>query len=320
MHGHAMRMVLLACVLAGADAGASDAVKLVNPGFEDVGKDKTPTGWVVAEGRAAQWVTEESSHNGRRAGRVVGDGSARALRQILASPATRIYTASGWFRGRGVKVDKAKDDYARFYFHILYKDRPYSDTTHAWVDLPAGTFDWRRVAVQLVPQTQWPIEAIRMTVAARFSGGTLDFDDVDLRPGKPRGGAVALAWTRHAEAVILSDMGQIRPTWALTARARRGHWKLIGYEAGGITGRLIWASAETDAPPVTLRLGVRGWHAIFLGLTDPAGLGCKVWVKLGRDPAPVARVRTVGHIEDVFFKVTEEEDLGQIVKALEETL
>jgi len=315
VHGHAMRTVLLACVLAGANAGASDAVKLVNPGLEDVGKDKTPIGWVVAEGRAAQWVTEESPHNGRRAGRVVGDGSAGALRQAVASPATRIYTASGWFRGRGVKIDKAKDDYARFYFHILYKDRPYSDTTHAWVDLPVGTYDWRRVAVQLVPQTQWPIDAIRMTVAARFSDGTLDFDDVDLRLSKPRGGAVALAWTRHAEGVMLSDMGQIRPTWALTARARRGHWKLIDYEAGGITGKLIWASAETNAPPVTLGLGVRGWHAIFLGLTDPAGLGCKVWVKLGRDPAPVARVRTTGHIEDVFFKVANlKDDVLQIAQ------
>ncbi len=288
-----------------AAARGAEAVGLLNPGFEDVTKEDKPVGWTCAEGRPAVSLTDNRPHNGSRALRITGNGQAAAWRQEVASPATRIYTGSGWFRGRNVKVDKTKNDYARFYFHILYKDRPYADTTHAWVDLPVGTYEWQRVAVRLVPSTRWPIQAIRVTVPARFSQGTIDVDDLNLSPSASRIGALALEWSNWAKATVISDLGQCQPASALTSRAKHGHWKLIPYETAGLQGKLIWASAETNAPPLTLPLSVRGWHAIFLGLTDPSGLGCKAWVKLGRDLAAVPRTRGGGQIEDVFFKVAD---------------
>ncbi len=292
-------------VLLPASATPAQDIELINSGFESLTEKNTPTGWNIVQGTAPIGITTEDPHGGQRCGRISGDGKPRAWRQKLSSPSTRIYSATGWFRAKNVRIDKRDDDYARFYFHILYKDRPYSDSTHVYADLPPGTYDWRRFAVRLVPKTAWPTEEIWVTVAARFSGGTLDFDDITFGPAEPHAGAVALEWANHAKATVITDMGKCRPASALTSASKRGQWRLIAYEAEQYKGRLIWASAETGAPQVALALPVEGWHAIYVGLTDPSSLGCKAWLKIGRDPAPVPRSRSAGQIEEVLFKVAD---------------
>jgi len=109
-------------------------------------------------------VVDESPHSGRRVGRIVGDNRQHAWRQTLEHPATRLYEASGWFRAKGAKADPNPDGFARFYFHILYRDRPYSEATHVWTDIPLGTYDWRRLTVRLTPKTEWPVGQIWVTV------------------------------------------------------------------------------------------------------------------------------------------------------------
>ena len=252
-------------------------------------------------------MTDEAPHTGGHAGRIAGDGRLRAWRQEVPNPATAIYEATGWFRARGLTIQPKAgvDQFARFYFHILYKDRPYSDATHVFADIPPGTYDWRRIAVRLVPQVQWPIEKIRVTVAAQASAGTLDFDDLSLGPAPFRGGAAAMEWTNGMKPIVLSDMSQCEPSACLSPLAKRGHWKVITYEAAGFPGKMIWASAEAKAPPIALPLNANGWHAIYVGIADPAYLGSKALLRLTSDAAFVPRSHTAGQIEEVFFKVAD---------------
>ncbi|MBM4044699.1 MAG: hypothetical protein FJ279_06255 [Planctomycetes bacterium] len=280
---------------------------LKNGGFEGVSSDGSPVGWILADGHKAGALTEEQPHGGQRAGRITADGQARAWRQEVPGPATRLYTATGWFRAQGVKMAATRPDeeYARFYFHILYKDRPYSDTTHAYVDIPTGTYDWKPIAVRLVPQTQWPIDKIRVTVATRLSAGTLDFDDLALTVALPRGGSAAMEWANGLKPILLTDMARCQPSEALSPTAKRGRWKVIEYETGAMKGKMLWASVEANAPPLTLPLDVRGWHAIYVGLADPASLGCKALLRLTSDPAFVPRGRSAGQIEETFLKVAD---------------
>lgn len=270
---------------------------LRNPGFE-AQTDGVPEGWKWTD---AATLVDEAPHSGERCARLVAGAPDRLVRQVVPEPETRLYTASGWFRGRDLRLDGG---YLRFYFHILYRDRPYADTTHAYVDLPTGSYEWRRIAVRLVPRTEWPVAEIWCSVAATLAGGSLDFDDLAIEPSSGERG-VAVGWSNGARPRVLTDLSTARPAEALSPTLRRGCWQTIGYAAGGREGTLLWAAAETAAPPVTIPLGAEGWHAVFLGLADPASLGCLVEVKLSGDAATVPRAVTAGAIEEVLFKVAD---------------
>ena len=287
-----------------ATAGGEEAM-VENGGFEHLSPDGKPRPWYAPGGFAAGELTAEVPRTAARAGRIVGDGKQKAWRQDVLGVGHRVYAASGWFRAKGVRIDGSAKDFARFYFHILYKDRPYSDTTHVFKDIPAGSYDWRRLVVRLVPRTDLPVDKIWVTVAAKMSAGTLDFDDLTLRPAQHSGGAAAMEWSQADRAVVLSDMGQAKPQSALTTKAKSGHWKVISYEMGKVAGSMVWASDETGAPELTLRMGAQGWHAVYLGLAAPSGLARQALVRLSRDPAFVPRCRVAGQIEEVFFKVAD---------------
>ena len=238
--------------------------------------------------------------------RLTGDGRKAGWKQEVPGLPTRCYQASGWFRASNLQINSAEGkEYARFYFHILYQDRPYADATHAYADLPGGTCDWKRVSVRLVPRAEWPIEKIRVTVGGCFSGGTLDCDELSLRPAPLRSGAFATEWHNGYTPVTLPDMGRCSPAASLSATAAKGRWQLFDYEAGGIKGRMIWASDEANAPALTLPLNAQGWHAVFVGLADPSSLGGHALLRLTSDAAYVPRSRTAGQIEEVFFKVAD---------------
>lgn len=299
---HRLVWVLGVMLMVGAAADA----QLVNGGFETVAADGKPTGWGTAAPFQAAGLTTDQPHGGERAARLVGDGVGHAWRQEVPALPTRVYRASGWFRARDVKLDPgASKDFARFYFHIHYQGRPYADASQVYLDLPVGTYDWRRLAVRLVPQAQWPIEKIWVTVVGQFRSGTLDCDDLELTPVTGGTGASALEWTNGARPVLLTDMSRCTPGTALTRDTRLKQWRVLDYEAGNLSGKLVWAPAESQVPELTLPLGVTGWHAVYVGLVDPAYLGCQALLRLTRDPAPVPRARTTGVLEEALFKVAD---------------
>lgn len=74
-------------------------------------------------------------------------------------------------------------------------------------------------------------------------------------------------WTRAGEAVLLTDLSQVAPASALvTDKRRKGKWKVIPYKTASFSGQSLSAYAYTDAPIVSLPLGVSGWHAVYIGV------------------------------------------------------
>ena len=88
----------------------------------------------------------------------------------------------------------------------------------------------------------------------------------------------------HSKAIYLSDLSGCIPSLALSNEHRKYHWQVVPYEAEGISGNLLIAGPETEAPPVTLPLAVSGWYAIFLGLWSN-WTPTRLRVKLTSDPA-----------------------------------
>lgn len=66
--------------------------------------------------------------------------------------------------------------------------------------------------------------------------------------------------------IIIADLNRCTPATALSPTPRIGYWHTLPYEAEGISGAMILAGPECNAPPLTLPLGVQGWHAIHLGV------------------------------------------------------
>ncbi len=117
-------------------------------------------------------------------------------------------------------------------------------------------------------------------------------------------------WANAKRGVMLADMSKCESASALSATMKRRHWKTIPYELiGGQKGVMIWASQETNAPPVRVRLGVKGWYAIYVGVFSGAETPSLAWIKLSTDPAPVSRQNSntdyYGNVQDAFFKVAE---------------
>lgn len=65
---------------------------------------------------------------------------------------------------------------------------------------------------------------------------------------------------------IIADLQRCTPATALSDIPSKNHWQAIPYEAEGISGTMLIAGVECNAPTLTLPLGVQGWHAIHLGI------------------------------------------------------
>ena len=68
-----------------------------------------------------------------------------------------------------------------------------------------------------------------------------------------------------AEPIYMSDMDRCRPGSALSPDAMRGRWRMLDYETDTLSGVMLMAGSETDAPEITYALRVSGWHAISIG-------------------------------------------------------
>ena len=99
----------------------------------------------------------------------------------------------------------------------------------------------------------------------------------------------------HSKAVYITDMGACTPAAALSAEHRKYRWQTVPYEAEGVSGTMIYSGPETDTPPVTLPLGVSGWHAVFLGLYSNIHMREAQGAPHRRPRLHMVRARGVGH-------------------------
>ena len=75
----------------------------------------------------------------------------------------------------------------------------------------------------------------------------------------------------HSRAVYVTDLSVCTPAAALSVRRQKYHWQTISYETEEFSGVMLSTGPETEAPEVTLPLGVTGWHAVFIGLWGTEG-------------------------------------------------
>ncbi len=286
---------VLLCLLVAAAAAQQDTA-LPNGDFEQVGADGVPSEWKAFGPR--NWeLSPEAAHGGQVGLRMRVCDRQQWLRQQRPGLPPRTCLVSGWFKANAVACGPAKEEHIRLYVHLLYEGRPYSDGLQAYRDIPAGTYDWRRFAVRVVPNPAWKASELWVTVTGQFHAGELSVDDIAVSTPAGAGGASVLDWENGAKPIVVTDMSQCQPATALADHRAKGKWKVLDYESGPYTGKLISANYESGAPPVALPLPVKGWHAIYVGVLEG-----RARLKLASDPAYVGRVRSQGPLEEVFFK------------------
>ena len=215
----------------------------------------------------------------------------------------------GWFRADGIQLGEG--GYLRLYIHVLYKGLPYAEHSHYLVNLPPGTWEWRRFQTPVQPKPGLTPAAMWVTIATRFVEGELRADDLAIVPLDSY--QDARRWRLAGEGVRLSDMSRVQPGSALSDVRKRSHWKVLEYETQDFAGKCLAAMPDTHAPEVVLPLGRSGWHAIYVGLGGVGrfafGQESSVRLKLTGDRTFVPRAYSGGHddIDEVFFKCA---DLG----------
>ncbi|MCI0624892.1 MAG: family 10 glycosylhydrolase [Acidobacteria bacterium] len=98
----------------------------------------------------------------------------------------------------------------------------------------------------------------------------------------------------------VTDLGVAQPGTAISKESRKGQWRLVNYEAkvgpNSKKGSMLMCGPETQAPPVSIPLKAKGWHAVYVGLKTYLGIGepNTIKLKLKSDPCYVlASVETV---------------------------
>ena len=83
-----------------------------------------------------------------------------------------------------------------------------------------------------------------------------------------------------ARPIYITDLDRCGPAAALSPEPDQGRWRMIPYEADGISGVMLLAAPETGAPEITYPLAVSGWHAVSVGAFDGYPVGSTVQVRL----------------------------------------
>ena len=83
--------------------------------------------------------------------------------------------------------------------------------------------------------------------------------------GAPTLDRIADRWL-SSEPIHLTHLDRVQPASAVAKSPRPRCWRTLPYAAEGLSGVMLLAGPETAAPDATLKLGVRGWQAISLGV------------------------------------------------------
>lgn len=99
----------------------------------------------------------------------------------------------------------------------------------------------------------------------------------------------ASQWQQATRAVMMTDMTRCTPADAFSNRRAHAKWKVFEYETSDFSGKCLSVGRESSAPDLTLKLGKRGWHAVYVGLSTITDLvrpaKNQLEVKLSSDPA-----------------------------------
>ncbi len=171
-------------LLADTAIGAAEKSQnlLVNSDFEQTSSTNrgAPAYWTdAASPDTVGLELTDDAYSQNRAVKLVADNKHHMWRQDVIAPRDRAWTLSGWVKAKGATL--GKDDYARLYCHVIYKNQPYSTATHFSVDIPPGTYDWKKFSVHgMAGRDQDTIEKLHISVTGKLGGGALYVDSVEL--------------------------------------------------------------------------------------------------------------------------------------------
>ena len=98
-----------------------------------------------------------------------------------------------------------------------------------------------------------------------------------------------------AKPTYITSMDRSTPSSSLADDDTHRRWRVMDYRGPHLSGKALVAGVETEAPPITLPLEVRGWHAISIGVWR-----LKDWY-LGSDGAPRILAKLTG--EDTYHSL-----------------
>ncbi len=112
-----------------------------------------------------------------------------------------------------------------------------------------------------------------------------------------------------ASAIYLSDLDRCQPATALSRKPKRGHWRLLDFEADNVKGVMLMAGQNTAAPEIRYRPEQKGWYAISIGLRSAYG-DTQLQVRLSDDTAFNILHHRVDNahrhrVDDMFWKFAE---------------
>ena len=116
---------------------------------------------------------------------------------------------------------------------------------------------------------------------------------------------------------LFSDLSQCEPSSALSRRREKACWQMIDYETDTFKGCMLFAGEEEVLPRLRLKLGLRGWHAVYLGLYATGFTQYPARVKLSGDPCyrEFIRDHRDGHqLEEAFFKYADLTDQDLLIE------
>lgn len=99
---------------------------------------------------------------------------------------------------------------------------------------------------------------------------------------------------------LILDLSTCDPADGISRRGRKGTWLAVDYELDQCNGHgvMLFALPGNDAPPLSVPLGVEGWHEIRLGMFYGAGAdGLAFWDSYNRyfPASEWAFVKRLGH-------------------------
>src|SRR5690242_16993396 len=91
------------------------------------------------------------------------------------------------------------------------------------------------------------------------------------------------------EGTIFCDLGKLcTPQSELSADCVNDKWMVSAYETACVSGSMLIAFNKTYPQPITLDVGLEGWHKIYMALFDNGKLNTYIDLQLSSDMAPTS--------------------------------
>ena len=124
--------------------------------------------------------------------------------------------------------------------------------------------------------------------------------------------------------LYLADLKRCQPASSLAKTWKHGTWRLLDYTTDTLSGQLLLAGHDSQAPEVTYPVNRSGWHEIYIGIyRKPFTQAKQVQMRLTSDRAFTKLTGREGEkdhqehwIDEIFWKATDLSGQGVVFKQI----